>query len=87
MTTVPNVEGDSISHATQIMAAVGLTLDSSAVYPTSIVAYTIPAAGSMAPVGSSVEEYSCAAGSQPTEATSGSWICNPGGYYANWGGQ
>lgn len=84
---VPNVEGDTITSATQAMAAIGLTLDSEAVYPLSIVAYTVPAAGATAPVGAAIQEYSCAAGSEPIQSASDTWTCNPGNYGPNWGGQ
>lgn len=84
---VPNVAGDTITNATNAMAAVGLTLDSQAVYPSNIVAYTVPAAGTSAPVGGAIEEYSCAAGGEPSRSSSGTWVCNPGNYGPDWGGQ
>lgn len=84
---VPNVAGDTITAATTAMAAVGLTLDSNAVYPSNIVAYTTPAAGTRTPVNTAVQEWSCAAGSEPSQPTPGTWICNPGDYATVWGGQ
>jgi len=85
--SVPNVSGDTITNATNAMAAVGLNLDSGAVYPSNIVAYTVPAAGTRAPVGAAIQEYSCAAESEPSQSASGTWVCNPGNYGPDWGGQ
>jgi beta-lactam-binding protein with PASTA domain len=87
LVVVPNVKGRTITAAGDAMAAVGLTLDCGAVYPTNIVAYTVPAAGTKAPFGSDIEEYSCAAGGTPSQLASGSWTCNPGNYGPDWGGQ
>jgi hypothetical protein len=57
------------------------------VYPSNIVADTAPAAGTTAPVGSAIQEWSCAAGSEPFQSASGTWTCNPGNYGPTWGGQ
>jgi len=84
---VPNVSDDTITDATNAMSAVGLTLDSEASDPSNIVAYTVPAAGTSTPVGGAIEEYSCAAGSEPSQSASGTWVCNPGDSGPSWGGQ
>jgi hypothetical protein len=84
---VPNVAGDTITTAASAMAAVGFDLHAEAVYSSNVVAYTVPAAGTRAPVGGAIEEYSCAAGSEPSQSASGTWVCNPGNYGAVWGGQ
>ena len=86
MVTVPNVNGETITHATSSMEAVGLSLNTATAYPTNIVAYTVPAAGASVPVGSDIDEYSCAAGGTPTPSSTGLWSCNPGDYGPTWGG-
>lgn len=85
---VPNVEGDTVTKAAAVMTAAGFTLDSSAVYPDSVIAYTDPPAGTQAPIGSAIQDYSCAAGYQPyQDGSSAGWGCNPGDLAPNWGGQ
>lgn len=86
MVTVPNVADETITHATSSMEAVGLSLNTATAYPTNIVAYTVPAAGTSVAVGSDIDEYSCAAGSTPTPSSTGLWSCNPGDYGPVWGG-
>lgn len=89
---VPNVTGETITAATAAMAAVGLTLNQGIADASNIVAYTDPAAGTMAPVNEDVGAYSCAAGMVPTQLTTvdaagGTWVCDPGSYFPVWGGQ
>ena len=84
---VPNVAGDTIAAATSAMGTAGLQLSSTAVYPSNIVAYTEPAAGALAPVGSVIQQWSCAAGNVPAHLASGSWVCNPDDTSAIWGGR
>lgn len=84
---VPNVAGETISAATKAMSAVDLTMDSSAAYPTNVIAYTVPAAGTTVAEGTAIQEYSCGAGSTPTPSPAGLWSCNPGDYGPTWGGQ